>query len=108
MISAIKQSGHAYKPIMGQPMDFEAFVRKAGTGQRFLASYRKDRPDLSSCTIREGAKEILIGPEGDFTAAEISLAENMGYQLVNLGKSRLRTETAGILACVLLNYLNNE
>jgi 16S rRNA (uracil1498-N3)-methyltransferase len=49
---------------------------------------------------------VLVGPEGDFTADELQLAALHGFEMVTLGDSRLRTETAGFVACVLLNALN--
>ena len=52
--------------------------------------------------------QILIGPEGDFTDDEIQLAARNDFQMVSLGDSRLRTETAGFVACTLLNALNIE
>ena len=51
---------------------------------------------------------ILIGPEGDFSSAEIQLALSRNIYPVSLGESRLRTETAGIVACHLLSLKNNE
>ena len=49
---------------------------------------------------------MLIGPEGDFTAAEVNLALEKGFQPVSLGNTRLRTETAGVVACVLMKAVN--
>jgi len=49
---------------------------------------------------------LLIGPEGDFTPAEIEQALGQGFQPVSLGNTRLRTETAGVVACVLMNSIN--
>ena len=48
----------------------------------------------------------MIGPEGDFILEEIELALTMGFQCISLGKSRLRTETAGLVACHILNIMN--
>ena len=50
---------------------------------------------------------ILIGPEGDFSASEIELAIDNNFLCVTLGNSRLRTETAGIVACHLFNLMNS-
>ena len=49
---------------------------------------------------------VLIGPEGDFTPAEIALAKEKGFEPVTLGEARLRTETAAIAACFEINFLN--
>jgi 16S rRNA (uracil1498-N3)-methyltransferase len=55
--------------------------------------------------VAANKKEVLlmIGPEGDFSQDEILLAQNIGFQLVTLGNSRLRTETAGVVACSIVN-----
>ena len=53
-----------------------------------------------------GSVSILIGPEGDFTKEEIDLSLENGYMPVSLGKSRLRTETAGVVACHAINLIN--
>ncbi|MEI6853843.1 MAG: RsmE family RNA methyltransferase, partial [Bacteroidota bacterium] len=50
---------------------------------------------------------ILIGPEGDFTANEISVAKKNNFQPISLGNSRLRTETAGVVACTIINMINS-
>ncbi|NLE63881.1 MAG: RNA methyltransferase, partial [Bacteroidales bacterium] len=50
---------------------------------------------------------VLIGPEGDFTPQEISLAKECGFIPVSLGKSRLRTETAALVACNTVHFINN-
>ena len=48
----------------------------------------------------------MIGPEGDFSIDEVKQAEAMGFQSVSLGKSRLRTETAGLVAVHIINLIN--
>jgi 16S rRNA (uracil1498-N3)-methyltransferase len=49
---------------------------------------------------------VLIGPEGDFSTQELDLALANGFEKVSLGRSRLRTETAGLAACQILNLIN--
>ena len=51
---------------------------------------------------------VLIGPEGDFTLDEITLCENSGFNSITLGDSRLRTETAGIVGCNIINMIHND
>ena len=51
---------------------------------------------------------MLIGPEGDFIPEEVDLALSFDFQTISLGKSRLRTETAGIAACHILNIINEK
>ena len=66
--------------------------------KKFLNNYKKDIISLRSF--------ILIGPEGDFDENEISTAQNNGINFISLGESRLRTETAGVVACHLMNLLH--
>jgi 16S rRNA (uracil1498-N3)-methyltransferase len=61
---------------------------------------------LLNAANRGAYYNVLIGPEGDFTTEELTLAEKKGFLTVSLGDSRLRTETAGLVACVILNALN--
>ena len=64
-----------------------------------LFSFKKDiKNNKSSC--------ILIGPEGDFTSKEINLSKEYGFNPITLGDNRLRTETAGIVSCNILNLIN--
>lgn len=105
--AAMKQSLKAYHPILNQPVTFEDFVKNAPAGESFIAhcdeGAKRELKDVleigSSCTV-------LIGPEGDFDADEISLAITSGIVPISLGESRLRTETAALAACFEVNYLN--
>ena len=51
---------------------------------------------------------MLIGPEGDFSSSEINESQEYGFKPVSLGDNRLRTETAGLAACHILNLLNEK
>lgn len=102
MISAIKQSGNLFLPVLNEPVRFKDFVtRDFGSTQKLIAHC--DQNDAKKMLI-EYVKEskdilILIGPEGDFTSEEVILAQENGFLSVSLGAARFRTETAGILAC---------
>jgi 16S rRNA (uracil1498-N3)-methyltransferase len=101
IISAMKQSVKAYLPSLHETMTFSDFVNNNFTGTKIIAhcnSIFQREPVTSS--IQQGENiTILIGPEGDFTEKEIEDAINHGFRSVSLGESRLRTETAGIVAC---------
>ena len=99
--SAMKQSLHFSIPKLNEPLNVSAFIQSDITGGKYIAHCEegKERISLKSL-IKPGARStILIGPEGDFSPAEIELAINNGWIPVSLGKSRLRTETAAIVAC---------
>jgi 16S rRNA (uracil1498-N3)-methyltransferase len=57
--------------------------------------------------MKNGNYLVLIGPEGDFTAEEVKLALENGFKGISLGQSRLRTETAGVVACHALSFINS-
>lgn len=102
IISAVKQSMQLYKPSILSPMKFFDFLKQEYRQGKFIASYSQDAGQLNSVHKTLEAGVILIGPEGDFTNEELERAIKAGYQRVNLGLNRLRTETAAIVACTLL------
>lgn len=105
--SAMLQSGQYYLPQLHQPLSFEQLVRENKTTQRFIAHCIRDEKNFLQEEAKPGKDTlILVGPEGDFTPEEISLALHYGYRPVSLGPNRLRTETAGVVACVLMNAAN--
>lgn len=99
--SAMKQSLHFSIPKLNEPLNVSAFIQSDITGGKYIAHCEegKERISLKSLIKPEARSTILIGPEGDFSPAEIELAINNGWIPVSLGKSRLRTETAAIVAC---------
>ncbi len=102
VLSAAKQSLTPYLPVLNDMTDFARFVTRPNPNgvQRFIAHcYEQDKRLLKDCIEQGRDVEVLIGPEGDFSEQEISLALQNGYQPVSLGNSRLRTETAGLVAC---------
>lgn len=107
MISAMKQSLKAYLPQLDPLTKFNDFVRRPFEGQKFIAHCEELQRDLLTNKIlpRENYL-ILIGPEGDFSTEEIELAIQAGFHPVSLGESRLRTETAGLVACHTFNLIN--
>lgn len=106
LVSAMKQSVKTILPQLNPPTNFERFIQSSGQGQKFLANCREEHVFLSDVTRPGESITMLVGPEGDFTEDEIAQAENHGFNSVSLGKSRLRTETAGLSACIVLNMIN--
>lgn len=100
VISAMKQSLKFHKPIVEEIIDFKTFINKEYHGDKFIAHcYEENKQLLSDCIIPGKDATILIGPEGDFSKEEIECAIKAGFRPVSLGNSRLRTETAGLVAC---------
>ena len=107
ILSAAKQSLTPYLPRLNPLTDFEAFIANNTQEQRFIAHcYKDDKRELKDEIERGKSVCVLIGPEGDFSEEEVQHALAKGFIPVGLGKSRLRTETAGVVAChtaVLMN-----
>ena len=108
IISAVKQSLKAFLPVLHDPEPFSAFVQKKLEGTRMIAhcSGSFSRSRIGEVYSRGEDAVILIGPEGDFSDDEIKMALDAGYKSVHFGKSRLRTETAGIAACHSVYFIN--
>ncbi|PUZ27609.1 16S rRNA (uracil1498-N3)-methyltransferase [Chitinophaga costaii] len=107
LISAMMQSQQFYLPTLSEPVVFDQLVKQDNTAQRFIAHCLPAQKTYFGDALQPGKEAfILIGPEGDFTPEEITLALEHGYQPVSLGNTRLRTETAGMVACVLMQSVN--
>jgi 16S rRNA (uracil1498-N3)-methyltransferase len=106
--AAVKQSLQAYHPVLNPQTSLSAFLKSANNSNKMIAHCLEHAPrQFISEVARPGEKyTILIGPEGDFTDAEIQLALQCGYKPLTLGHTRLRTETAALAACFEVNYLN--
>jgi 16S rRNA (uracil1498-N3)-methyltransferase len=100
LISAMKQSGQMFLPELTYPISFKELISKPFDGDKLIAHCDNgDKKDLKDSVTPGKDVLILIGPEGDFDGEEIKLALKNGFIPVSLGESRLRTETAGIVAC---------
>ena len=109
IIAAMKQSLKTYLPRIDEMVGFSRFIQKPFDGDKFIAYCGEDDPPELKNTYRKGANTlILIGPEGDFSSQEVDLAKKHGFKPISLGKSRFRTETAGIVACHTINLVNSE
>jgi 16S rRNA (uracil1498-N3)-methyltransferase len=97
IVSAVKQSVKATIPILNDPQDFNEFIKTQGRSKFIAICSDQYTQHLLEQTMMSGDDiTILIGPEGDFSEEEIQEAINFGFQPVSLGRSRLRTETAGV------------
>lgn len=104
LVSAIKQSLKARLPKLNEMTDFNKFITQPFDGQKFIAHcYKGDKPLLKDVVQPGSDAVVLIGPEGDFSEEEVQKAEACGFQPISLGRSRLRTETAALVACHILN-----
>lgn len=107
LIAALKQSGKAYLPLLNPLTSLDKFVSRNVIGNKYIAICSdEDKIDLIKTQNQISTFTILIGPEGDFSQEEIDLAFNNGFIPVSLGKSRLRTETAGVVACQIISDWN--
>jgi 16S rRNA (uracil1498-N3)-methyltransferase len=112
VVSAIKQSHKAWKPVLNEMVTFRRFLDEPREGARFIAhcyeevprTYLFDELRTLYATSPSEPVTVLIGPEGDFSISEVQQALEAGYRSVHLGPSRLRTETAG-LTSVMMNHL---
>lgn len=113
LVSAMKQSHKAWKPQLNGMLKFRDFIRQEREGDKFICHcYEEsdvgdgDKPILFD-VLREGVPAtVLVGPEGDFSVDEVRLALQKGYRSVTLGRSRLRTETAALVAVHMMQMKN--
>lgn len=119
LVAAVKQSHKAWVPVVNDMVDFKAFVeaiaekeQSAGRPmQKFICHCHEDATLMPKAELKDsiGRGEdivVMVGPEGDFSLEEVKLAEAKGFKSVSLGKSRLRTETAALVAAYLMNLSN--
>jgi 16S rRNA (uracil1498-N3)-methyltransferase len=105
--SAVKQSARAYHPQLNEPRHFKDFISSAGNTHKYIAHcMESEKTALQNDIVLNSDYLVVIGPEGDFTPAEVEYAINAGFKSLSLGNSRLRTETAALEACFEVNFLN--
>lgn len=110
ILSAIKQSLWCYKPEIVPPISFMEFIENQQNGLKYIAHcYPENKQNLGKHLSENFNDEvtILIGPEGDFSALEVEKSLQKGFLPVSLGDSRLRTETAGIVATNIVSMLHS-
>lgn len=105
--AAMKQSIKAYMPKLNPLTPFNDLVKNSTYSHKLIA-YCADFNEPHAKTLIEKNNSVLflIGPEGDFSPAEVALALQNGFATTGLGPSRLRTETAGVVACTIANLRN--
>lgn len=107
LISAMKQSKKAYLPILNEQCTFNELMKRSIKGELYIGHcYEQDKKELCTTYTPGTDVTILIGPEGDFSEEEVAMAMANNYIPISLGESRLRTETAGVVACHTINLIN--
>jgi 16S rRNA (uracil1498-N3)-methyltransferase len=106
LLSAMKQSLKSHLPKLNEAISLADFLKSNLDGAKYIAHCEKsDKLELKNEKLKAKTL-ILIGPEGDFSPAEIEMALKNQFKAVSLGTSRLRTETAGIVAVQTINIKN--
>lgn len=119
VVSAVKQSHKAWMPKVNEMEGFSSFIKRMGERaaegngvQLFICHCHDDEPSLGAkaelmdCMAKGLDTVVMVGPEGDFSVEEVKLAEADGFRSVSLGKSRLRTETAALVAVHMMSLIN--
>ncbi|MBV9986346.1 MAG: 16S rRNA (uracil(1498)-N(3))-methyltransferase [Chitinophagaceae bacterium] len=102
LVAAMLQSQQVWLPVLHEPVKFEKYIPLSAWSQKLIAHCEEEKKQLLHEVSSITDTQILIGPEGDFSPDEIKLALDNGYLPVSLGDTRLRAETAGMVAAVLL------
>jgi 16S rRNA (uracil1498-N3)-methyltransferase len=111
ILSAMKQSFSAFLPELKEPVPLPSCLKETETAQamKFVGHcLESNRQRVRDVYVTGSDAIFLIGPEGDFTSEEIHMARQHGFIPVTLGRNRLRTETAGFVACHTIHLLNEE
>jgi 16S rRNA (uracil1498-N3)-methyltransferase len=107
ILSAMKQSNETYLPKLNEAISFKEFIKQKNEGLQLIAHCEEtDKKSLKEVLKPNEDVTILIGPEGDFSDKEIALALENNFQPVALGNTRLRTETAAVVACHSVVFFN--
>jgi 16S rRNA (uracil1498-N3)-methyltransferase len=102
LVSAMLQSQQCWLPRLHEPITFDKLIPQSNHQQKIIAHCEEDKKTLLTDLPKSSDSLILIGPEGDFTNEEISIALDANFIPVSLGNTRLRTETAGLVSITLL------
>ncbi|HET9823881.1 MAG TPA: RsmE family RNA methyltransferase [Chitinophagaceae bacterium] len=110
LVSAMLQSQQCWLPVLHKPIDFELIFRQEEiihASQKFIAHCMEDQKRNLADLVNESlpSQIILVGPEGDFTPEEVQLAIHNHFDAVSLGETRLRAETAGVVAATILKMV---
>ena len=109
-VSAVKQSRKPWMPILRGMVDFKTFINEKSDADIFIAHCydEYEKANFFASIPAEGNVCVMIGPEGDFSIDEVQYALDNGATSVSLGQSRLRTETAGIVAAEMMQLAIND
>ena len=113
MVSAVKQSHKAWVTQLNEIVNFDSFIKQPREGHKYIAHCYEEVPrtylfdELQKIAVSDDTT-VLIGPEGDFSIDEVRQAVAEGYISVHLGKSRLRTETAGLSAVMMMQLAKEK
>lgn len=108
VVAASKQSLKYYLPIINEPIEAKELINKSAENQRYILHCEEnEKQHLFNMVEPQKSSLVLIGPEGDFSEKEISLAKTKGFKEATLGEERLRTETAAMVACCIVDLKNN-
>ncbi len=108
IVSAMKQSLKTRRPVLNQPVSFGEFIASVNSPVKIIAhcNVSMSRKKITEVCPPGTDTAIMIGPEGDFSEREIDDAVRSGFVSIHLGKSRLRSETAGLAACFSIYLIN--
>ena len=107
-ISAMKQSQQPFLPQIDETVSFNNFIKLPFNGNKYIAHcYETPKTPLTQIYKKGENALILIGPEGDFSEEEVESAINSGFRPISLGESRLRTETASLVATHTIHVINS-
>jgi len=109
LLTAMKQSNVLFLPKLNEAITFKEFIKRKNEGLQFIAHCEEtDKKTLKSVLKTNENVTLLIGPEGDFSEKEITLAMENNFIPVSIGNTRLRTETAAIVACHSVVFFNES
>lgn len=109
LVSAMKQSLKPTLPLLNGMTSFDKFIAQPFGGQKFIAHcHEGDKEPLMQALRSSEDALVLIGPEGDFSLEEVDKAIAHGFRPITLGRSRLRTETAALVAVHMMNLTHNS
>jgi 16S rRNA (uracil1498-N3)-methyltransferase len=107
ILAAMKQCNETFLPKLNEAISFKEFIKQKNEGMQLIAHCEEtDKKSLKEVLKPNENVTMLIGPEGDFSEKEIALAIENKYQPVMLGNTRLRTETAAVVACHSVVFFN--
>ena len=109
LVSAMKQSLKPTLPLLNGMTSFDKFITSPFAGKKYIAHcYEGEKLSLMQALQPGEDALVLIGPEGDFSPEEVQKAVANGFQPITLGRSRLRTETAALVAVHMMNLVNGR